>query len=104
VRLAGVSGRQDLIPRMRRVGEPRLAAYFCQALVGAGRFVVISRFWVVALGLLAVVASCTSGSGAGSKVGSTRQRSAVLAAAARCLFGTALDAVDAEPSPTTEGS
>jgi CubicO group peptidase (beta-lactamase class C family) len=64
-----VSGRQDLIPVDEAGREPRLAAYFCQALVGAGRFVVISRFWVVALGLLAVVASCTSGSGAGSKAG-----------------------------------
>ena len=56
---AGPGGRGR--PRRRSGG---LASYLCQAVGGAGRSAVVSRFWVVALGVVALAASCTSGPGA----------------------------------------
>ena len=61
---AGPGGRGR--PRRRSGG---LASYLCQAVGGAGRSAVVSRFWVVALGVVALAASCTAGGGAGPNAG-----------------------------------
>jgi hypothetical protein len=45
------------------VSSTRQSHYPCQAVVGAGRSAVVSRIWVVALGGVALAASCTSGPG-----------------------------------------
>ena len=59
---SGGTGR----PRRRSGG---LASYLCQAAVGAGRSAVVSRIWVVALGVVALAASCTAGCGAAPNAG-----------------------------------
>ena len=46
-----------------------LASYPCQAVVGAGRSAVVSRIWVVALGVVALAAACTAGCGAAPNAG-----------------------------------
>ena len=46
-----------------------LASYLCQAVVGAGRSPVVSRIWVVALGVVALAAACTAGCGAAPNAG-----------------------------------
>jgi hypothetical protein len=45
------------------VPEGGLASQLCQAAGGAGRSVVISRIWIVALGVVALAASCGCGGG-----------------------------------------
>ena len=61
---AGSGGRGR--PRRRSGG---LASYLRQAAGGGGRSAVVSRFWVVALGVVALAASCTAGCGAGPNAG-----------------------------------
>ena len=61
---AGSGGRGR--PRRRSGG---LASYLCQAVGEAGRSAVVSRIWVVALGVVALAASCTAGCGAGPNAG-----------------------------------
>ena len=61
---AGSGGRGR--PRRRSGG---LASYLRQAAGGAGRSAVVSRLWVVALGVVALAASCTAGCGAAPNAG-----------------------------------
>src|SRR5580704_15956315 len=49
--------------------ERGLASQLCEAAGGAGRFAVASRIWVVALGVVALAASCLSGCGGGPTAG-----------------------------------
>ena len=61
---AGSGGRGR--PRRRSGG---LASYLRQAAGGVGRSAVVSRLWVVALGVVALAASCTAGCGAAPNAG-----------------------------------
>jgi len=61
---AGSGGRRR---SRRRSGD--LASYLRQAAGRAGRSAVVSRFWIVALGVVALAASCIAGCGAGPNAG-----------------------------------
>src|SRR6185437_11821899 len=52
-----------------RAREEPSASQLCQAARGAGRSAVISRIWVVVLGVVALAASCISGCGGGPGTG-----------------------------------
>src|SRR5580700_5990598 len=54
--------------KLQELPSSQFGGHLCEAVVGAGRSAV-SRIWVVALGVVALVASCTSGSSAGPGAG-----------------------------------